>query len=158
MTRDNMATLILDVPLEAQTKSNTCWHAAASMIWFYWQKVGGRQGPMFTIVDHWVKNQAVSPEDFIVLARNVGLMEVPRSQQYSSDSLKSIIEEHGPVWCAGWWYGPGHVIVLAGVDGEAIHINDPDGGVRKKELVGWFNSKLANQLPGCLMCKDPGRY
>src|SRR4051794_8030681 len=156
--RTPMATLLLDVPLDAQTQSSTCWHSAAYMIWLYWQRSTGRQGPMWTLPDLWKNNTAVSPQDFVPLAKNVGLREVARSQTYTDDILKTMLQDQGPIWCAGWWYGPGHVIVLTGVDGASVHINNPDGGVKKKELLSWFNTKLANQIPGCLMSKDPARY
>jgi hypothetical protein len=153
-----MATLILDVPAVAQSKSNTCWHASASMLWLYSQQQTGRQGPMNTLADHWKDNQAVGPGDFIGLASKVGLREVPRSETYTSDGLQALLSGHGPLWCAGYWYGPGHVIVLTGIDGSEVRINDPDGGVKKTELLAWFNTKLANSLAGCLMSKDPARY
>jgi hypothetical protein len=39
-----------------------------------------------------------------------------------------------------------------------VYFNDPDQCVKKEGTVKWFNEKLASQLPGCLMVKDPGRY
>lgn len=77
---------------------------------------------------------------------------------FSSSDLVSMLEKHGPIWSAGIWYGPGHAVVLTGADGGTVHINDPDGGVKKKETVSWFNKKLLGQIPGCLMCKDPDAY
>jgi hypothetical protein len=68
------------------------------------------------------------------------------------------LADHGPLWCAGCWYGPGHVIVLTGVDGESIHLNDPDGGKKKTGLISWFNTKLYNNWDDCLMYKDPDAY
>jgi hypothetical protein len=153
-----MATLLLDVPLDEQTQSDTCWHSAAYMIWLYWQRKTGRQGPMWTLPQHYADNRPVSPQDFIRLAKNVGMREVERLKQYTNENLKKMLEGHGPLWCAGWWFGPGHVIVLTGVTDDLAHINDPDGGVRKRIPLQWFNTKLANQLPGCLMSKNPAAY
>jgi ABC-type bacteriocin/lantibiotic exporter with double-glycine peptidase domain len=150
--------LILDVPLDPQEKPNTCWHSAAYMIWLYWQRRTGKQGPMWTVPKLYDENRAITPPEFIRLARNVGLREVACLKQYASDDLKKMLDAHGPIWCAGWWYGPGHVIVLTGVNGDTAHINDPDGGVKKQIPVAWFNTKLANQYPGCLMEKNPGAY
>src|SRR5262245_42871717 len=110
-----MAYLLLDVPLEKQTSSNTCWHAAALMIWYYWQKVTGKQGPMNTFADAWAQNKTIT--DWTGLAKKVGLKEVTRSASYTGDILKQMLTDHGPIWCAGTWYGPGHVVVLTGIDG-----------------------------------------
>jgi hypothetical protein len=48
--------------------------------------------------------------------------------------------------------------VLTGVDGGTVFFNDPDQGVKKSGTIAWFNEKLSNSLPGCLMYKDPQRY
>jgi|SRR5579883_1958033 len=153
-----MAYYTLSVPTVAQEKSDVCWHASAQMIWWYWQGVTHRQGPMNTLANNYQDNKPVTPADFIRLAKTVGMQEVTRSTTYTSDGLKSLLTDNGPLWCAGYWYGPGHIIVLTGVDGETIYLNDPDGGVRKTGLISWFNTKLANSLAGCLMSKDPSAY
>ena len=113
---------------------------------------------MNTLTTPWQNNQAISALQWIPLAKLVGMKEVPRSQGYTSLIIKTLLSNHGPLWCAGTWYGPGHVIVLTGVDGETIHLNDPDGGVKKTGLISWFNTKLFNNWPGCLLAKDPNAY
>jgi ABC-type bacteriocin/lantibiotic exporter with double-glycine peptidase domain len=151
-----MAHYLLDVPVEAQTSSDTCWHTAALMIWYYWQGISGRQGPMNTLAEPWVRNQPINT--WAALGQQTGLKGVDRSATYTSDSLEKMLKDNGPIWCAGNWYGPGHIVVLTGIDGDSIRINDPDGGRRKVELVSWFNTHLYNPWPNCLMCKDPGAY
>jgi hypothetical protein len=47
---------------------------------------------------------------------------------------------------------------VTGVGKGMVYFNDPDQCVKKDGTVKWFNEKLASQLPGCLMVKDPGRY
>jgi len=153
-----MATLFLDVPLVAQETDNTCWHASAQMIWWYWQSLTLRQGPMNTLGGYYASDTPVQPADFIPLARSVGMKSVPCSRIYTNQILHGLLKTYGPLWCAGFWYGFGHIIVLTGVDGSSIFLNDPDGGVEKMERIAWFNTKLSNQLPGCLMCKDPKAY
>lgn len=150
--------LKLTVPLEAQQKDSTCWHASALMIWRYWQGQSGRAGPMHSLSDKWVNNETITPQEFVNLARNVGLQALPTADDHTANALESHLKDHGPLWCAGYWYGPGHIIVLTGVDGGTIHLNDPDGGRAKTGSISWFNSKLAKQLPGCMMFKDPNRY
>ena len=146
-----------DVPLVKQNKSMNCWHASAEMIWGYWQRVTGRQGPMNTLADAWVANNGIS--DYLALGKKVGLLEVqPRSSSYSSKTLEDLLTKCGPLWCAGNWYGPGHVIVLTGVADEKIFLNDPDGGTAKTETVGWFNRHLFGQYADSVMYKDPHAY
>ncbi len=149
----------LDVPTVAQTSSNTCWHASASMLWLYSQSVTGRQGPMNTLAGKWSANQPVMMSDFIGLATKVGLKAVrPRPAAYDSRNLEQLLRRYGPIWCAGFWYGPGHIIVLTGVNGDKVNLNDPGNGMKKSGTVSWFNTKIANNLDGCMMYKDPYAY
>jgi ABC-type bacteriocin/lantibiotic exporter with double-glycine peptidase domain len=149
----------LNVATIAQTSSNTCWHASASMIWLYSQSVTGRQGPMNTLANKWTANQPVTMSDFIDLAQKTGLKAVmPRPAVYDSKNLEQLLRKNGPLWCAGFWYGPGHIIVLTGVNGNNVYLNDPDNGMKKTGTIPWFNSKLANNLAGSVMYKDPAAY
>jgi len=77
---------------------------------------------------------------------------------YTSDDIKSLLVTHGPLWAAGNWYGVGHAIVITGIDGETVHLNDPDGGVKKTGLVNWFNTMRFRTWPDALLAKDPARY
>ena len=149
----------LTVPLQAQKMNSTCWHASASMIWGYSQKKTGRAGPMDTLTKKWEINQTITPPEFINLAEKVGLIKVPNvTKIHSESSLEVLLRQWGPLWCAGHWYGVGHIIVLTGVDTGIVHLNDPDGGKPKMGSIDWFNDKLASQVVGCLMAKDPKRY
>ncbi|MBR0671126.1 papain-like cysteine protease family protein [Neoroseomonas soli] len=66
---------------------------------------------------------------------------------------------YGPVRAAGDWYGLGHVIVLTGIDGDTLRLNDPDDriggddGRRGTEAVQWFNHHLFWALDRCMMYK-----
>jgi len=150
---------LLNVPVVAQTSNMTCWHASASMIWYYWQSITGRQGPMNTLANKWSANQPVNVDDFVSLAKKVGLKPVdPRPGSYDGKTLQKLLQRHGPLWCAGHWYGPGHIIVLTGINNNTVFLNDPGGGQRKTGSVAWFNQKLNNEIAGCLMFKDPHAY
>lgn len=155
-----MTDLRLDVPILAQEKSMCCWHTSAMMIWLYWQGKSGRQGPMYTIVPVYNDNSglSVSAQTFITLASNTGMMRLPSKNTYSNDDLYNLLNANGPLWCAGLWYGFGHVIVLTGISNGQIYLNDPDGGKRKTGTLAWFNEKLLNGLDGCMMAKDPKAY
>jgi hypothetical protein len=130
------------------------------MIWLYWQQHGKGAGPMNTVASSYAvaDTTGISPAQFITLAQSVGLYKLPVKNQHSADDLSKYLKAGGPIWCAGFWFGPGHIIVLTGIRDNTVYFNDPDGGVKKEGSVKWFNEKLASQLPGSLMVKDPGRY
>lgn len=149
----------LNVPLEAQSKNSTCWHAAAMMLWRYSQQLTGRQGPMNTLANSWVNNNPILPREFIELGKRVGLVSVHKpGTEYSADGLEAMMRNWGPLWCAGHWYGVGHIIVLTGVQVNTVFLNDPDRGLRKKGTLSWFNAKLDGNLDGAVMAKDPRAY
>jgi len=150
---------ILNVPVVAQPSSDTCWHASSEMIWLYWQGQTGRQGPMNTISDNYVNNRGVNPTQFVTLAEKVGLKKVGKFDNFlSAAAIEEMLSKYGPLWCAGGWYGPKHIIVLTGISGDTIYVNDPDGGRKKIQNVAWFNLKLDKHVDGCLMHKNPAAY
>jgi hypothetical protein len=155
-----MAKIKLDVPVLAQEKSMCCWHTSAMMIWHYWQQQTGRYGPMNTVLPVYESNAGldVSVPSFITLAKKAGMSRLPSQNTYSTDEVAKLLREKGPLWCAGTWYGFGHVIVLTGIDAGEVFLNDPDGGRRKTGTLAWFNAKLMNGLDGCIMSKDPAAY
>ena len=155
-----MSRIKLEVPLQAQERANSCWNTAAYMIWLYWQGQTGRQGPMNTVAPAYARSgsSGITPQEFITLAKNVGLSALPLKNLQTSDDLYGYLTARGPLWCAGYWFGVGHIIVLTGVDGGTVYFNDPDGGVKKEGTVNWFNTCLASSISGCLMYKDQARY
>jgi hypothetical protein len=126
------------------------------MVWYYSQGQTGKSGPMNTLRADFAANRAIN--DWPALAKTVGLIEVGRDQTYTSDDIKNLLSKHGPLWAAGNWYGVGHCIVVTGVDGDTVELNDPDGGVKKKELLSWFNTKRFRTWPDAVLAKDPSRY
>lgn len=153
-----MPSIKLNVPTLAQEMSDCCWHTSAMMIWQYSQQQTGRQGPMNTLGKTYTDNQGLSAQAFITLAKTVGMRAIPNKKIWSAANLWLALRDHGPLWCAGHWYGSGHVVVLTGVDGDNIAFNDPDGGVKKSGTVSWFNTKLANGIEGCMMSKNAAAY
>jgi ABC-type bacteriocin/lantibiotic exporter with double-glycine peptidase domain len=148
-----------NVPVVAQPSHNTCWHASSLMIWYYWQGITSRQGPMNTLGKNYSNDLPISAQQFIDLAGKVGLKKVDQQyNQYSSAILLQLLTRYGPLWCAGHWYGVGHVIVLTGIKDDNVYVNDPDGGIKKTGTAKWFNEKLAKYASGCLMYKDPAAY
>lgn len=147
------------VPMVAQTSANTCWHASAQMIWYYWQHVTRRQGPMNTMANNYRNDGAIMPQQFVMLAEKAGLKKVNFTNiNYTAPFIGRMLNLYGPLWCAGQWYGVGHIIVLTGVSGNRVFLNDPDGGRTKTETVLWFNNKIDKHVPGCIMYKNPAAY
>ncbi len=135
-----MALVKFAVPKVAQDRSNSCWYAAACMVAFYREA-----GPRLGLPEVYALNNGINPNEFSLLAKNEGLLPVAIPKTWSPDQMKAILETNGPLWCAGDWYGANHIIVITGVDTTAceIYLNDPDGGVAKKQSVAWFIKHLA---------------
>ena len=55
-----MALIKLNVPTLAQELSDCCWHTSAMMIWLYWQRQSGRQGPMNTVQPVYQANTGIT--------------------------------------------------------------------------------------------------
>ena len=154
--------LLYDVPVVSQTKLNDCWNAAAQMIWTYWQGVSHNQGPMNSLQQKFGNDQPIFPNEFVKLAQAAGLVKLvvsnPRHHYYGHVELEKTLRKYGPLWCAGKWYGQNHVIVLIGIRGHTILLNDPYLGAPKAESVMWFNTHLDKPVDGCIMYKNQRSY
>jgi hypothetical protein len=150
----------LDVPLLAQEHPNCCWHTAAMMIWLYHQKQTGRQGPMNTVPAAYARSDTapIYWAEFVTLAKNVGMVGLRMRNNYSAADLSALLDQYGPLWCCGMWYGACHVIVLTGAEPGQLYLNDPDQGVKKVGTVSWFNQSLFSSASCSIMAKDPDRY
>ena len=140
----------LKVPLVAQGEPYSCWYAAVMMV-AYFRFPGPRLG--VPEVMKRANKSGISPAEFSMLAKNEGLKSVPISVATTALTLEHQLRVHGPIWCAGYWFGPGHVIVLTGVDGQTVYFNDPNGGTEKTGTLAWFNQKLAKSVPDCMLYK-----
>lgn len=149
-----MSKLTLDVPALTQELNNCCWHTCAMMIWQYWQQKSGNVGPMNTMGPVYTQDTGLSAGAFITLGKTAGLKAVPLRYTWYASNLKGILRARGPIWCAGYWKGGPHVIVLTGIDGNTVYFNDPQDGLKKTGTVHWFNTNLNNGVKGCMMHKD----
>ena len=142
----------LTVPRVKQLRSMDCWYASACMVaWFF------EQGPRLGLPQKWAANQGISPKlgDLITLAQVEHLKPVhAANRNWTEDDLERVLKDSGPIWSAGHWYGPGHVVVLTGVEPGKVVINDPDGGVEKEGTLAWFNQSLGKMWPDCMLCHD----
>lgn len=155
-----MPSIRYDVPLEEQEYDYSCWHAAAYMVWLYWQQHGAGAGPMNTLSDAYAesRSQGLSEAKFVTLGKKVGLLPLPlKKNNYTETELYGVLKKHGPLWAAGAWDGQPHVVVITGVEKGYVFYNDPNGGDALGDTLHWFNTKRA-KLPGALMAKDPKAY
>ncbi|MBL4868701.1 MAG: hypothetical protein JKY67_20245 [Pseudomonadales bacterium] len=152
--------MLLNVPLRAQAKDNSCWNASAYMLWLYSQQKTGRQGPMATHFDAYAvaDTTPLQYSQFKEFAKQVGLKSLPKKSVHSSQDLATYLQDYGPILCCGEWFGVGHAIVLTGVGESTVFFNDPDRGVKKNNTVDWWNEKLFSGFDDTLMYKDPSRY
>jgi nucleoid-associated protein YgaU len=86
--------------------------------------------------------------EFVDLAMDVGLhmLRAPMSSISPTD-LARWLRQYGPLWVAGRWDGPKHIIVVVGVgvdDPNMVWINDPSPRRRRRvESISWFNHGIA---------------
>ena len=114
---------------------------------------------MNTLSKSYSGDLAITPQQFIILAEKAGLKKVgAKYNNYTAATIENLLNQYGPLWCAGYWFGLGHIIVLTGIDRETIYFNDPGGGLQLTNKVTWFNNKIAKTVDGCIMYKDPNAY
>src|SRR5262245_43320752 len=104
----------LRVPLVRQDQRMECWYASACMVAYYFAA-----GPRLGLPGRWKENKGLNPTfgEFIALARAEELTPViAPNRTWTEAALERLLRDFGPIWCAGYWYGPGHVVVLTGVD------------------------------------------
>ena len=105
-------------------------------------------GPRLGLPKVWKDNKGISIAAEATLAKAEGLkaFPFPNSNKFTTENLYAALKQAGPLWCAGSWFGPGHIIVLTGVDGSNVYFNDPgpvDVGTKNaKNSLAWFNQKL----------------
>ncbi len=134
----------LVVPLIQQIGSMTCWHASARMLWAYKYRQSINPLP-----DYFYMNRGITASEFIRLASEVGLFTLPIvNQSYHYTFIERLLSLWGPIWAAGQWYGPNHIIVVTGVDPDGtLYVNDPGWPVERVHDMGWFNEKIDKTVP-----------
>jgi len=140
-------TIYTDVPLIRQEKQMSCWHASARMLWGF--KYKQSINPLKKL---YKTNNGIAPKEFVKLAKTLGLESVKNvNMSFSWSALAELLRRHGPLWVAGYWYGPAHIIVVTGVapDGK-LYLNDP-AGAKKTENLTFFNTKIAKKVPNPIM-------
>jgi len=124
-----------------------CWHAAARMLYGY-----RRQACVDPLPDKYRDNQGISAREFIKLAQSVGLKTLPQvNMSYNWTFIDNLLRHSGPIWAAGCWNGPPHIVVLTGVDENGtLYVNDPALGAVVHDMA-WFNARIATEVPMPMM-------
>jgi ABC-type bacteriocin/lantibiotic exporter with double-glycine peptidase domain len=122
-----------------QERSNSCWHAAARMLFGY-----KRYACTHPLPKLWDKDEGLQADEFIRLARSLGLVTMSRVRQsYDWTFLRDRLKSYGPLWVAGQWNGPNHIVVITGVDVSGkVYVNDPAFPSPVVRNIGWFNDKI----------------
>jgi hypothetical protein len=136
--------MLLHVLCIKQEKQNSCWHAAARMLYGY-----KRRQCIDPLPNTYQANAGLRAENFITLARSVGLRTLPQVNQcFDVTFLEHALAVYGPIWAAGQWYGPNHIVVVVGAEHDGtVSVNDPGLGLRRKQDIAWFNQKIDHTVP-----------
>ncbi|QEH32415.1 Papain-like cysteine protease AvrRpt2 [Aquisphaera giovannonii] len=122
-----------------QEKPNSCWHASARMLYGFWN-----QACINPLPADYDADQGLTAQQFIDLASNLGLSTLPRvNQSYGWTWMRDALNSYGPIWAAGQWNGPNHIVVITGVDSDGtLYVNDPAYPSPVIRNMGWFNQKI----------------
>jgi hypothetical protein len=76
-------------------------------------------------------NTGLSAENFVSLAKSVGLHTVPQvNMNYNWPFLAHLVRSYRPVCAAGLWNGVPHIILITGVVANgSVYFNDPADGL-----------------------------
>ncbi len=135
--------LLMGVPKIRQESSMSCWHASARMLYGY-----KRRASINPLPAAYTANAGLTGQQFIALAKTVGLRTVPQvNQSFDWSYLDNLLRVYGPIWAAGRWNGFPHIIVIVGAfaDGKIAYI-DPADGLQHGQDMKWFNEKIASEV------------
>ena len=140
-----MKSLELNVPLIAQDKTMSCWHASYRMLHAY--KYKSSVNPLNEVYS---SNSGAYPSDFRQLAKEFGVKiihGIPATLSY--EYFFEFFTKNQPVMMIWYWKsGGGHAVVAHGGDGENLLIRDPSPigtGSRAKISLQTINSRLAHK-------------
>lgn len=134
-----MARVIYRVPLVPQCGTLTCWYAAAQMI-TRWNRRHLRGNPRAgadidtsavtsTVCGGNIYINLLTPGAVATFARGANLRTT--YQSLTPDGLAQLLNTCGPLWYGGRVRGyrgvnrGAHVVVITGINNDAVYINDP---------------------------------
>ncbi len=140
--------VMLNVPVVTQRRQMSCWYASVCMVAYYREA-----GPRLGLPEKWNANCGINLNDFIRLAQVEGLKSIKSpASALTEQQIEIFLRNNGPIWCAGLCDGFPQIVVLTGVKGGNVYINDPNPAKRERtETLAWFNKKLDNHVLNCMM-------
>lgn len=139
-----MSYVVPGMTLIPQTKKMACWYASAQML-ITWRREHTRSCEAGIIDpsedagsgDMWSKDDGISDSQIIAFAKRLGLKVVPPVTP-SLDTLEGWLRDYGPLWVNG----KTHIVVIAGIAGEAVLVYDPGpvnvGHVDWRSWSNWY--------------------
>jgi len=139
--------IILTVPFIHQESPMACWSAGARMLFGYRNM---STDPLDAVYQ---ADTGITDAQYMDLAKAAGLRTVPPYQMsYGPEYIYDLLNKYGPIWAAGRWNGPLHVIVIRGVDSDGtLYINDPAHIAPEVKDMNWFNDKVRRDIQVPLM-------
>ena len=127
-----------------QERQMNCWHASARMLYGY-----RNSACINPLPQDYESNQGLTAEQFIDLARDLGLQTLPQvNQSFSWRFIDDNLRSYGPIWAAGQWNGVNHIVVMTGVDEDGtLYVNDPAFGAPVIRTMAWFNARIDKNVP-----------
>ena len=123
---------------QTEQTPQSCWHDAARMLYQYKHRSDiNPLGPTYML------NNGLSAAGFIQLAQTIGLRPIVAPALITVQYLGEQLTKYGPLWAAGTWNGPNHVVVITGVDSAGnVFVNDPASALPVKRTIQWFDQRL----------------
>jgi hypothetical protein len=125
-----MSFSIANVPLIPQTQTMACWYASAQML-IEWRRLRTQMceiahpppSQVPELESMFKANSGLRWDRTVALAKDLGLKPVPPMTP-TAESIESWLRTNGPLWLDGL-FPSGHVVVITGIEGSDILINDP---------------------------------
>jgi hypothetical protein len=140
---------IYEVPgmtLIPQAFTMSCWYASAQML-ITWRENQAQASmdwlvpPEFDAQCRTIRdaNTGIQNSQIIAMAKRLGLQAVP-PESPSVDALQQWLRVYGPLWVNG----KSHIVVIAGIDTDALNVKvyDPSpvnqGRIEWRSLTSWY--------------------
>ena len=136
-----------------QQHVNMCGDACVNMLFSYKGKVYERafkrnpRGILEGLATQQVKDKLMEAELLPVR------IPYPENKKWQARQLASLINEYGPLICAGKW----HFILVFGADQNKVVYHDPWRGPNKLMSLGDFNKFLSWSDDDCIIAADDPR-
>lgn len=143
----------VDVPYIKQETSTTCWNASYKMMLRY----NSMYESMADQLPHdaEMRERGILDSEFGTCRSKLGLTSSSYNDLSTADSLQAVLQEHGPIWCAGLWATDfsskdkekpefKHIVVIRGVrthwiDPPDVYVNDPYRGYHGNAEPSWWS-------------------